>query len=368
MIGNNRLVTGLLGLLLFAGCSSDNPGIGPTDTKLSVAEVDKSFFAQINGCAGALASSPFWSGYEYGKVPQYVIYVSGSRPNRAFIINPATTVSGAVKVGDADRNGLDVWQYNAKMQAGYDILFGANGNRAYDFDFEIDGKKYYVMVYTDKSVASPYESIDLSVHENFHAYQNSWTQIDSWNQDVPNFPITQELLEYQMLVGEIFRDMPNSTSDKAEMRKMLEQYVAIRSREVEIDPSAGKLIENFELVQEQTEGSAKYIEVMTHRSHFKNNKPIADYGLMELGPITRAEAQDLIAQTVTYNTGGTALYIMNQLGVDITQIRQGKTPYQLASAFLNMSESDRTAALAAAKQHSKWTAIKAEAAKWLGLK
>ena len=57
----------------------------------------------------------------------------------------------------------------------------------------------------------------------------------------------------------------------------------------------------------------------------------------------------------------------DELGVDIEQMRQGKTPYELAIAFLGMSQSERDAALAAAKGHAKWGEIQTEAKKWMGL-
>ncbi len=369
MMRSNVLWALSLTLTLFLGaCSEDTPGTtGPTGDGSQAESVDETLFAQIKGYADVLATGNIWQGYDYGAVRQYIIYVSGNEPKRGFIINPSGSPSGATKLADSERAGLDVWRYDGAMQKAYDQLNGSGGNGAYDFGFEIDGTKYYVQSYTDDQVAAPYEAVDLSVHETFHGDQNAWTELTNWNQDVANFPMTQELVELQMLVGEIFRDMPNTTTDKAEMRKMLEQYVAIRAREIAIDPSSGKLIENFEIAQEQVEGSAKYLEVMAHRAHFKNTKPIADYGLMELGPTTRTEAKDLIAQTVTYNTGGTALYLLNELGVDIEQMRQGKTPYELAIAFLGMSQSERDAALAAAKGHAKWGEIQTEAKKWMGL-
>lgn len=361
----------LLALLLsiggFVGCGDDEPGTtAPTGDNLAE-DVDENFFKQIKGYADAVATGDFWSGYDYRAVRQYLIYVSGNAPVRAYLLNAPSAPSGATKLAAGESAGLDIHRYDAKMQQAYDLLFGANGNQAYDFGFDIDGTKYYIQVYTDDQVAAPYEAINLSVHETLHEDQNSWTQLPNWNQDVDNFPLTEELVSLQMLVAEIFRDMPNTTTEKAKMREMLGQYVAIRSREMAIDPSSGKLIENFELAQEQVEGSAKYLEVMAHRAHFGDSKPIADYGLMELGPTTKTEAKDHIAQTVTYNTGGVALYLLHELGVEIEKIRDGKTPYELASEFLAMSQSEKDAALAAAKQHPKWGAIQAEAKKWVGL-
>ena len=365
---NNLIATFLLAILIVS-CSEDNPS-NPSDPsgETSLTEnVDREFLKQIKGMSDIFAKNEIWNGYSYGSFRQYVIYISNSQPQRAYLVNPGSTVSGATKLGENENQGANAWRYDGKMQEAYDLLFGSNGNQAYDFNFQIDGQGYYIQVYKDEDILQGGEGINLTTHENFHDYQNSWTEVPNAVQDVPNFPVTKELLELQILGAEIFKGLPNAPTDQAELRKLLEQYVAIRTKELELDPSPGKLVRNMELAQEQGEGSAKYIEVMSHRQYFNSNAQLMQFTLLDLPPTTKAEVQDNVSFNILYNTGGSAIYILDVLGANIEDMQNGKTPYDIAVAFLNMTQSEMDAALAEAKNHPKWGDIQTAAQTWANL-
>lgn len=359
-----------LGLLLVGltiiGCSESEPA-GPGDTGSTSEAIDQTFFKQIKGFGDILAENKIWNGYAYNAVPQYVIYVSGSKAVRGFLINPGTPPSGATKLGDSENEGLNVYRYDSQMQEAYNVLFGTDGNQAFDFNFAVGNEKFYIQIYNDDETNAPHQGVDLSVHENFHAYQNNWQEIQSWVQQTPDFPVTQELVELQILCAEIFRGLPNTTTDAATARRLLSQYVAIRSRELAIDPSPGKLIRNMELPQEWSEGTAKYLEVMVHRQHFGTDTKIMDYTLLDIPPQSMKELKESTSFNILYNTGGAAIWLMRELGVTIEDMEQGKTPYDVASAYLNLSQSELDAALDEAKKHSRWGEIQTTAAAWIKL-
>ena len=75
----------------------------------------------------------------------------------------------------------------------------------------------------------------------------------------------------------------------------------------------------------------------------------------------------MMGQSVYYGTGPGAIYILGRLGVNIEAMEQGKTPYDLAKAYLNMSKWEQDQALREAKMIKNWPEIQATAREWMAL-
>lgn len=336
--------------------------------------VDESLFERINSVTASYKKNEIWKGYDsYATVSQYLIYVTGGEKDakaaRAFLINPKTTVSGATKLDQSESKGLDVYRYDGKMQEALEQL--QKGNGAYDFDFVIDGQKYYLQLYRDGD-AEGHEDVALTTHENFHAFQfANWDFVPGALQDEANYPITKELLSLQMLSLDTLLNLPDTALTKEKATDLLQQYVAIRSQEIALDPSSKKLVKNMANPQEQAEGSARYVEVMGLRDGLKSNTtfvyPFSAHD--ELTITSKAALREAFAFGIWYETGAAATYLLDRLEVDIEkEFAAGKTPYDVAVATLKMSQADKDAALKKAQAGSNWSAIQAEADAFIKLK
>jgi hypothetical protein len=75
-----------------------------------------------------------------------------------------------------------------------------------------------------------------------------------------------------------------------------------------------------------------------------------------------------VGQSAYYGTGGSAIYLLHRLGIPIEEMQLGKTPYQLAGNYLQMSADDLETALQKAYSHPKMEEIRDKVKAWIALK
>jgi len=333
-------------------------------------EVDRRLFEQLKDLEKALAGNKIWKGYSYQAYPQYLVHRDAANQlDRGFLINPVRIPPSAIRLSRKESMGLDVWRYDGHLAKADVALFGPFSNELFEFDLLIGNVEYYLQVYTDdlsRDSEDPTQTVSFSVHENFHRYQNKWEWVPEAQQDFRNFPVLQNLLELQILCQEITKDLPLEKLSKKQSRDLLEQYLAIRTEEINLDSTAGRLIKNHELYQEQMEGSARYIETMASLAVFdKDSFPSTfGYSLFEFHVTNKDEVRGIVGQTVYYGTGASAIYLLDRLGYPIEEMEQGKTPYDLAKKYLALSPQQMRQALARAKSIPNWAAIQKLAAEW----
>ncbi|HOY18589.1 MAG TPA: hypothetical protein PLC89_14885 [Haliscomenobacter sp.] len=351
-------------------CSQSAPAVSSTEL---AKPVDELLFSHIKGLGDIYARDEIWKGYAYNSYHQYLVHFTEKGPDRAFVINPPTPPKGAIRLDANEGKGLVIYRYDLRMKEAYDLVFGPDGNGTFEFTFDIAGNNYYLQAYSDdlaEGSGDTSRAVSFSTHELFHRYQDNWENVPDSKQDFDNFPLTVELLELQILCQEIMKELPSYPSEISALKKILRQYVAIRSKEMELDPTPDQLIRNHELYQEQMEGSPKYIETMGNLQFFtQSTVPVHfSYSIFEFSIETKAEVRGMMGQSVYYGTGPSAIYILDRLGVNIEAMEQGKTPYDLAKAYLNMSKSERDQALREAKMIKNWSEIQAKAREWMALR
>lgn len=334
--------------------------------------VDELLFSHIKGLGDIYAKDEIWKGYTYKSYRQYLVHFTEKGADRAFVINPPTPPKGAIRLDAIEGNGLVIYRYDLRMKEAYDLVFGPEGNGTFEFTFDIEGNNYYLQAYSDdlaEDSGDTSRAVSFSTHELFHRYQDNWEEVPGAKQDFDNFPLTKELLELQILCQEIMKELPSYPTEISALKKILRQYVAIRSKEMELDPTPDQLIRNHELYQEQMEGSPKYIETMGNMQFFKSTTPVHfSYSIFEFSIETKAEVRGMMGQSVYYGTGPGAIFILDRLGVNIEAMEQGKTPYDLAKAYLNMNQGEQDQALREAKTIKNWLEIQAKAREWMALK
>jgi hypothetical protein len=374
----------LIGLVLFS-CEKEEDGmtdLNETSTatdlnatevneKLaSVTSIDRKFFDEINKLGEVYAKNEIYNGYDFKNEPAYIIHLRNGRPDKAFVINPTTHLNGAVKLSAADSKGLDIYQYDIKMQDAMNTLNSGNGY--YDFDYNINGGKYYLQKYEDWDVNN-YHAIDFMTHEVFHMVQfRDWNYRNNHIQDENSYPITRELLELQILVSEIFAKMPNENNKEVLLNK-LKQYVAIMTKAKQIDPSSRKLITNMALEQERIEGFAKYIEVVGAREAIADRRNAtflysSYFSALNYSFNSFNDVKDYFAFSIFYDSGASVSYcIYKALGNEINKIKS-ETPYGIAFAALNLSDTEMRRALEEAKASVNWSAVQNKARQLMALR
>jgi len=366
----NLCLSLLAGLYLTMVSCNEKKADKVTPTPTTSAEaIDKIFFSHIKKAGDELAKGVIWKGYNFGSTAMYLIYRNeAGTPVRGYLINPSEEVSGAIKINDTDNQGLKVYKYDQAITQANNKLKA--GNDAYDFDYKIGNGNYYIQQYTDHSV-NDYEAISLATHEVFHSFQvsSTWTSNNNELQDENNYPLTKELLSYQLLLLKIAQKMPAET-DKTKIRSYLEMFVALRSEEMRLDPSTTKLVKFMANNQEEGEGSARYVEYAINYKifpDFASNAPsFSDENIAELQ--SAKDVRNTFAFGIWYGTGASVIYMLDRLGVDIeTQIQSAKNNFEVAESFLNLTATQKAATLNKAKAEFNWTAIQTEAARLVAL-
>ena len=357
----------LIGATLTMASCKKKGEVNP-DTTAKVEALDKTFFTQLKKSGDEYAKGAIWKGYNFGKIAMFFVHRDAQgKPTKGYLVNPPEKVSGAVKVGDADNQGLKIYRYDKGITAANDQL--KKGNDAFDIRYELGKGKYYLQGYTDASV-SDYEAISLATHEVFHFYfQNTWQNKAEVLQEEQNYPITKDLLSYQLLLLKIAEKMPAET-DKTKLKGYLEMFVALRTEEMKADTSAKKLVKFMANNQEEGEGSARYIEYEVNYKIFPDfaSKRPSFIDVKTASINNKEEVRSTFAFDMWYGTGAAVIYMLDRLGVDIEpQIQSTKNTFEVAESYLKLTNAQKTAALNKAKTEFGWAAIQTEAARLAGL-
>ena len=394
------LSTHLIPLILCAtliGCNSDNTEPSttvPTAPNVSIStelasELDEKFLLQVKKTMDVVESQKLWHGYDYKSVPQYFIRRENGKPVTAFVINPQTAIDNAQQLGKNESQGLNVLQYEGSMHSANDKLKA--GNDAYDYDFTIDGKGYYIQYYSkdEVEILDPVitSAFSLAVHEVFHAYQGkNFKNPPHYEQlafdKFDTYPLNNELLSLQLMLMDTLKGFPVNAISQEEAKIALKKYNVIILEMLKRDPTAHSgfqtgLIYKHGLGQELYEGSALYIDKMASRkvlevakdskfiSHtpFEMDKVSDGYATLK----TQKDVIEYFAFQVFYYTGANVIWLLSQAGYDLKELEGGIYPYDAAKGFLKMSEVEEMNLLAELKQSAQWTQAQAAALRYNSL-
>lgn len=353
--------------LFMVGCQRDDDSSGNDLSNNN----DRLLFHQINQANSK--SNDFWAGYEFSSYPKYFIYKESDAalPKKAFVVNPPSSfneVTGATKIDYI--GGLDIYRYDRFMNSANDSI--NQGNGLFSFDFAINNFHYFIQRYKDEEIdfrIKDINTIAVAFHEVFHNFQwDNWTLPNGFIQDFDNYPINNDLLPLQILTSEVAKQFPLET-DIDQIDKYLSIYVAIRSKEMELDPTPNSLVKNMANFQESFEGSAKYVEFELGQSIFLENYPSSYSDLNTQAILEGDEMRFYFASGIWYDTGSAVCYMLKQKGINIEElIKNGKTLYDIASESLNLTDSQKDDFLLMAKNEFLWdTLIIPEATRLLSL-
>ena len=343
----------------FSSCKKD---------KKEVTDFDKKIFKKLDELA--CEAEQFWDGFDYmTSRPIYIVYKnSAGELYKGIMINPPNNLpKGTVALDVASDCGLHFYRNDEYLKAASSAL-GAFGT--FEFLFNVEGTNFFVAVQDEKDYNNfylDYKNVDenslplLVIHEIFHLFQNeNWTYSSNRIQDFEAYPLSENLLAHGLLLFQLMSDA-YALSDKNDMEQYLKFYTAIRSKEIEIDPSEQKLVLNMGTYQEWNEGSARYVESFVAQ---KNIYPtiIDDPTHGWQGELDNASAgivvRRIFAFRIWYHTGAIAIHMLRELGVDVVaEMKAGKTPYEMATQYFNLSAAELDSTLEAAKAKVDWPNI-----------
>lgn len=355
----------LLSLMLcisLTSCSKDDIKEINTPNNTKVETIDKTFFTQLKIASDEISKNSIWKDYDFATRPMYFIFRdTDKKAVRGYLINPTKKVDGAVKITGDDAQGLNVYRYDKEMKTLNESL--KNGNDVYDFNFNISGDNtYYAQQYSKKTVEDKGQeaALQLATHEAFHMFQDKWTHSPNSIQDEKNYPINKDLLALQLLTMEIGKKMPQ-LSDKAKIIEYLKMYVAIRSKEMSLDPTSKKYVKNMANEQERFEGTARYVESITFKKVQKefNNSFVS---LNSKFITANNDVKSYFAFAIWYGTGAAATYMLKIAEVsNLEEKIKTKTPFDIAETEMSLTSAQKDIYLNKAKSEFNWSEIEKEA-------
>ncbi len=389
---NVFLVPVLILGIVFYGCSSDDSNSATNDsdgneliTPVPFSNIDQQLLAQIQKVGAIFDTDQIWTGYNLKEMPLYLIHKNDKgMVDKGMIINPQTTINGATAIEVSMNEGVEAYLYNKDIQRAYEVLTnGIEANGLYDFDFEIDGKGYYLQLYSDKEVVAGEEfpsypggffdpdtvtigAIDFIVHEVFHQYQDTWSSSSKISRKVNRKALkaSNELLELVTLAHQIFKDFPNTELDANGLEEKLKQYVAITSKTQEM---------GYNIFGETIEGTARYIETMVLRAAFpkRDNAPFIpgtvlenDYG------ISNKEILNLVfKEALYYEIGASVCFILSIIDrASLDDLNKNERIFDVSSRIFNMDAQEIEVQIQNARSSVDWQGIQDKVQEWEQLK
>ncbi len=208
-------------------------------------------------------------------------------------------------------------------------------------------------------------------HELHHVYtfnvDEQYYGIGNYIQDLDGLFLTSETMPYILLLYDVMIDAYH-VSDQESKRKLLEYYVSIYDKLLELDPTEDNLIRKHGFLLEKREGVARYIEVFGTLNSLDNNTiedPTHGYQNVGENAIFRQDVIDVYSFRIFYHTGAGAVYLLNSLGyenLDQDFLIPTNTSYDLARDFVGLSEEELENVLENAKEEYQWSDIEERAA------
>ncbi|WP_119910232.1 hypothetical protein [Motilimonas pumila] len=371
------------------GSSLVTPAQAP-NTELTQA-IDKDFLKQLRQAKDFFKQSQIWPSYQYGQTSQLYVRVDGNNePQTAIMLNPQSHLKQGQQIGANENYGLTALHLEHEMHQANDKLRASNGgNDTFEFYYSVDGHNYYLQRYKPSSVNVTHPDftadIALAVHEIFHNHQAAEFKTSPHTQQLPfeqlnQYPNSLQFRTLQLAQLAILQGLPDKTMTAEEAKKQLQEYWLMAHEQIKLEQAAtGKTkqqtwVYRHGMSQERYEGSAQYIDVMLSRAIlpvYAKHKFISFDPLQmdnEQGGYSRfnnaEQSTQYFAFNIFYDTGSSAIWLLNQAGFDLANIEQGETPYDMVGRLLPMSPDEQQTLLQELQSSTHWQAVAAAAARY----
>lgn len=311
------------------------------------------------------ASRRVWAGkYRFDAWPLCLVYGIDEDAFAGYLIRPRAVPSGATRLGAAGAQGLGaVYRYDGMVRRAVE-----QSNGAYAHDFQVEGERCPMVFYSHADAQAMADGsrgwLNTALHETFHAYQDEAWAPTGWIQDAAGYPTTAPVLALSLLEMRIALAAAQ-TDERGELRRLLGMAVAARARKIAVDPTG--LVERMDNGQEHGEGTARYVELAVQEALEPGARRRAHVGELEvmLGSLDAAPlARSFLTWGMWYETGGIMVWTLERLGVSVvSEVEEGRSPWEVARGALNLSEEEQAAALDAAWTRFGRSRLEAEASR-----
>jgi len=295
------------------------------------------------------ASSKLWPGYVTPKTkPIFLVFLDETGEETVgylLNINDSPPV-GSTKVNTERLNGEVIYRNDDLVKKAKDDFGGTIPPFAFNFNVDQTG---FFLAKNNISITNPYfgfKSFDdnnvalLIVHELFHEFQlfdENW-DLSEIHQDYYGYPQTKEMIALSLLLFDLGKEAYNS----GDPDNFLQNYVSVRKKQIELDPSEDQLVRFQGIAGEALEGAARYVE------HFGalntiyptiNSDPTHSFKAQLDTVSTEPLARQILVQRLPYHVGAIVIKILMDKGVDVpAALKMGKTPFELAEMELGKSD------------------------------
>lgn len=357
-------------VVFVVGCSADDD----QDVIRFNSELEKDVITKLDLIADE--AERIWPGYRLPHVlPIYVVFndpVIGK--DVGYILNPPAKIpDGSLEV-DGTFNNLPIYRNDVLVDKVKELGLDS---RLFSFDLLVDGVSYFYanQSFQPKNAYLNFKDFDnnnvalFTVHEMFHSFQleeENW-DVSKWNQDFFGYPLTEEIIALNLLLFDISAHAYTDANEQ-----FLEEYISIRQRQMEIDPSSQSLVQNFTLITEMIEGSARYVEHFAALNSIYptiNNDPTHSFkAQLDTVATDALLARQILVQRVPYHAGAIVIKKLVDAGIEVRPaFKEGITPYTLSRNLTAKTNADYAAILQQLKSNVDWSAYEDRASELFNL-
>jgi len=321
-----------------------------------VKDEDRDLFSQIKVLSEAIITNQIWNGFNLEKQRVYMIYLNEhDEPVRSFILNPHRRFESSYEIFKSDSYGMNIFvcdKIKEEMPQTASIINGYPNVP----NCELYGKTYIPIKYNNTDIKNHYSStlvMESAFMSQLSIYGNSFANITGQTIEGLDYTLNDDFIALQLLSIFVTEPMPQITNPD-EIRETLAMYVSIRSKQIELDTSKGHFIINVANKLEGPKGAIRYISTMSNNLAYNLKLPFINLDLYELKDKIKNDPEgikDYLIRDIWDNTGASAIYCLKFLGVDVeTEIKNGKTPFEIADQYLSLSTEEKEMYIIRAKK------------------
>lgn len=316
-----------------------------------------------------------WPGYDFVFTqPIYLVLRDDDGSNaRGYFINPKHELaSTSHKVDEAQSASLEIYADDSYLNDAAEIL-GEDG--AFSFvDLSIDGSTYMLVRSKPKEEYTFYDQFKdfdnswivlLTIHEAFHINQiNSWTFPPDASQEFANYPLTLDVLTYELGLFNFMIDTYSITQTN-DAKQALKKYVVLFEKLTQVDQTSNFTLTRMANLTQFIEGSARYVEHFSAlNSIYPGISSDPTHGWKDrLYDLNTGELiRHVFAMRTWYHVGAGAIHLLKLSGVAVDEkLEQGNNVYQLASELANLSPQEKAEILNQIEKEPNWQEIQSKA-------
>lgn len=312
-------------------------------------------------------SKEIWStSYRLDKTPIMYVRTANKVDQCAYLINhpKAADLTTATEVETAK---------DGSMPPVYQLSTIPNTSKIskipnFDFNHDIAGVPTFVMKYTteaEDSFSAPvsHDWTLFVAHEGMHNFQSAGGAFKEYDgiQDIENYPLNEGNIALILLEDALFKqalELVLADTDSAGLDVVIRQLISVRESRLKQWSAVG----THDLYQEQTEGTARYIE-HSLGSLLKFDTINLKTFINMLPPAPEKNIRENYAFGRFYFTGSVLSHLLDTKNVTDWQgkVEQGKSPYTILASQYTLDDTALASELAQAKAAHSFSAMQEKA-------